>query len=328
MLRKHSVSRQARCTHLRLGMPSRCKLSDDELLAEFERNDDDERKGLVRVISNLMEIEARGIHRTMAYSSLFDFCVRYRGWSEGRAYRRILAARLARRHPDLLGRLERGEIHLEALQAINKHVTPDNYESLIKAVSRRSKREINAILVDRFKIRIPVKWQIDADEEMQAVMQNVANLTRHSHPNAERSDLVKSALKFWEAHLLRKRHGKTDRPQKKPRPAKKGHVTNAVRRTVYERDDAQCTFVDDRGQRCPARGFLELDHRKERARGGGDGADNVRVSCQQHNLAHAEKTFGREYVARRIALRRAEQAKKRAVRKASTGPPPKRRRSG
>jgi hypothetical protein len=304
-----------------MGAMRSSKLSDDELLEQLKRHDGDVNRGLVLVIKDLMEVETRGLHRTRACSSLFDFCVRHLGWSEGKAYRRILAARLARRFPDLLCRIESGEIGLSALQMLSRHITPSNYEELVKSASRRSKREIQAMLVDRFKIRIPLKWQIEVDDELQSYMRDVTDLMRHSNPSGDRAVIIKAALKLLKAQLLKKKWGQTDRPQKRAASAKSSTVTNEVRRGLYARDEAQCTFVDESGERCPARGFLEIDHIGVRAKGGGSSLGEVRIRCYEHNRLYAEQTFGRDFIARRIRERRRQQAEKKAARASSTGPP-------
>jgi hypothetical protein len=85
--------------------------------------------------------------------------------------------------------------------------------------------------------------------------------------------------------------------------ARRRHVPRAVRREVYARDDEQCTYVDAEGNRCPARGFLELDHIHAKALGGSDEAANLRLRCRAHNRLHAEEVFGREHVLQQIHLR-------------------------
>ena len=77
-------------------------------------------------------------------------------------------------------------------------------------------------------------------------------------------------------------------------------IPRAVRREVFARDGEQCTYVDAQGNRCPARGYLELDHVHAKALGGGDDAANLRVRCRLHNLWHAEQVFGRAYVQERM----------------------------
>jgi HNH endonuclease len=80
-------------------------------------------------------------------------------------------------------------------------------------------------------------------------------------------------------------------------------VARAVRREIFERDGEQCTFTDERGNRCPARGDLELDHIVPRACGGTSDAENLRVVCGPHNKLYAEQAFGRAHIESRIHLR-------------------------
>jgi len=96
--------------------------------------------------------------------------------------------------------------------------------------------------------------------------------------------------------------------------ARRRHIPRETQREVVARDGEQCTYVDADGNRCPARGFLELDHVEPRALGGGDDAGNLRLRCRAHNYRHAEQVFGREYVAQRVHARRRTRA--------ATVPPP------
>src|SRR5262249_9399516 len=77
-------------------------------------------------------------------------------------------------------------------------------------------------------------------------------------------------------------------------------ITRAVRREVAERDGEQCAFVSAVGERCPAREFLEFDHRQPRADGGSGASDNVRLLCRSPNRPAAEKFFGRAHVEEKI----------------------------
>ena len=63
-----------------------------------------------RLIVLLIEVEERRLDLRSACTSMFDYCQRRLGMSEGTAFRRITAARLVKRFPTLLGRIERGEI--------------------------------------------------------------------------------------------------------------------------------------------------------------------------------------------------------------------------
>ncbi|MBX3230566.1 MAG: HNH endonuclease, partial [Labilithrix sp.] len=67
-------------------------------------------------------------------------------------------------------------------------------------------------------------------------------------------------------------------------------------------------FVSPDGERCPAREWLEVDHRQPRALGGAGTLENVRILCRAHNRLAAERAFGVEHVARKIEEARAARA--------------------
>ena len=54
------------------------------------------------LLAHLGEIDARRLYLEEACSSMFVYCVRVLHFSESTAYKRITAARTARRHPEVL----------------------------------------------------------------------------------------------------------------------------------------------------------------------------------------------------------------------------------
>ena len=93
-------------------------------------------------------------------------------------------------------------------------------------------------------------------------------------------------------------------PERATTAARRGYIARGVRREVFARDGEQCTYCDAEGNRCPARGFLELDHIDPHALGGTETAANLRLRCKAHNALYAEQVFGRAHVQRSIDLRR------------------------
>ena len=77
------------------------------------------------------------------------------------------------------------------------------------------------------------------------------------------------------------------------------HIPAGVRRAVYERDSARCTFVDARGERCRETRDLELHHRQPFGKQGAHTAANLTLHCRTHNALAAELDFGREHMAQR-----------------------------
>lgn len=121
-------------------------LSDEALVCSLRALCGEGNRLLARIIVHLGEVEERRLHLKAACSSMFDYCVRRLGMSEGAAFRRIAAARLTRRFPSLLTRIESGELHLTALVLIREIVTAANVDALASEVAGRSKREVQEIV--------------------------------------------------------------------------------------------------------------------------------------------------------------------------------------
>ncbi|WP_394831353.1 hypothetical protein LVJ94_33070 [Pendulispora rubella] len=297
---------------------------------------------LARLLAYLGEVEERRLDLKAACSSLFDFCVHRLGMSDDEAGRRVMASRLARRFPIALGMLERGEIHLTAFLLLREHLTEANHEELLQAAAGKTKIQVQELLAERFprpdvpsRIRaLPsestpptagstpavaakaglveplsperYKVQFTASKELQEKLDHATNLMRHVNPNGDISVIVERALDLLIGELEKRRLGKVNRPSSTTtnRNARPGYVTREVRRQVFERDGAQCTFRDEIGRRCESRAFLELDHVKARALGGSNGATNLRIRCKAHNALAAELDFGREHIAKKIAEKR------------------------
>ena len=61
---------------------------------------------------------------------MWDLCIRRLGMSEGETSRRLNAVKLVRRFPSLLGRIERGEIHLSTLKILGRRLGEANVDQL------------------------------------------------------------------------------------------------------------------------------------------------------------------------------------------------------
>jgi hypothetical protein len=95
-------------------------------------------------------------------------------------------------------------------------------------------------------------------------------------------------------------------------PAGKGRgIPKPLRRLVWERDGARCTFLGAGGHRCEETRRLELDHITPVALGGETTPENLRVLCRAHNQYEAERVLGKDHVQgrREIAHRERENAK-------------------
>ncbi|AKU99154.1 hypothetical protein AKJ09_05818 [Labilithrix luteola] len=122
------------------------ELSNEEILVALKSFVGAERQSLARVIVYLVEIEERRIHLELGSSSMFDFCTRRLGFSEGEAFRRLTAARLARRLPVLLDAIASGRIHLSSLVLLRDVLTEANVDAIVAAASGKTKREVEELV--------------------------------------------------------------------------------------------------------------------------------------------------------------------------------------
>lgn len=152
-------------------------LSSNELLTTLDTAWTAGNRALAQMLAYLGEVERRRLHEEMSCSSMFVFLERRFGLTGGSAFRRLTAARLVRRSPTILGRVERGDIHLEALCALRDVLTEANVEDLMAATARKTLREIEQVLACRFpkpdvepSIRkLPEKPQVSGPREERTV---------------------------------------------------------------------------------------------------------------------------------------------------------------
>jgi hypothetical protein len=137
----------------------------------------------------------------------------------------------------------------------------------------------------------------------------------HKFPDGNFEQVVREAFKLV-LERDRKRKTLTDRPRvptDDPRVSRASsdacrhseipaandrYVPAAVKRAVWERDQARCTWPMGDGEICGARHQLEFDHDLEVALGGKPTIGNIRLLCRSHNLMKAERHLGRAFMAK------------------------------
>ena len=125
------------------------KLSDPELLARVQALGDRERETTAVLIAHLAVMEERKLYLGEGCSSLFTYCVRALHLSESAAYRRVEAARIARRFPETLEMLAAGQINLTTIRLLAPELTPDNHGELLEAATHKSRLEVEKLIASR-----------------------------------------------------------------------------------------------------------------------------------------------------------------------------------
>ncbi len=271
-----------------------------------------------------------------ATSSMFDFCVRGLGMSEGTAHRAISGTRAAHRYPLVLEMLADGRLHLSGLSLLAPHLTAENHEKLLEEAAGKTKASIRAVLARWFpKPDVPDRVQplsprgeqrglgldgapagsrprveplseerfavhFTASARLRDKLEHARNLM--SHVSRELEVVIERALDALIRELENKQWGKTDRPRRS-RGTKDSSPSRKDKREVYERDDAQCAFVSEDGVRCTSRAFLQYDHPCRGRSVAAARPTRAGSFAREHNLHHAKQVFGRAPVERAIDLR-------------------------
>src|SRR6266705_2093135 len=125
-------------------------LGDRELLRGLASLVAQDRATTARLLAHLAECDARRLYLPAAYPSLFAYCVHELRLSEDAAYKRIQAARVARRFPGVFEAVADGRLHLSAVGLLAPYLTPENAGELLAAAALKTKSEIEELLARRF----------------------------------------------------------------------------------------------------------------------------------------------------------------------------------
>src|SRR3954464_11902454 len=131
MLTRLHPERIAAASHVPTAGCDLTQLTNDELIAGTRRLVGTSNQLFAMLLAHLAEVEARGIHRERACSSLYTYCIYELRFSEDEAQRRCRAARLARQFPILLEMLAEASLHLTGILLIGPHLTSENHAELL-----------------------------------------------------------------------------------------------------------------------------------------------------------------------------------------------------
>src|SRR5690349_3013564 len=317
-------------------------VSDAELVAGLKALVVQERALSAAILEHLGEVGARKLYLPAACASMHVYCVRVLGMAEEVAFKRIRAARAARRFPVVLEAVAEGRLHVSAVVWIAPHLTEEGAAELVAECGGKSKAEIEVVLarraprpdvrprlerepeqpalvepgpvpphLPRAKVK-PLaperfKLEVTVSGETKAKLERAQSLLRHQLPGGDLGAVIDKALDVLLEKVEARKFGKVKKPRAAARSRSRRHVPAAVRREVVARDGQRCSFVGEDGRRCDETGFLELDHVVPVAHGGEPTVEGVRILCKAHNLYQAERVMGREAVEAGRAARQMEE---------------------
>lgn len=125
-------------------------LSDGALLRDLSELVARDRCTTALMLAHLAEVDSRKLYLPAAHPSMYAYCVGELRFSEDAAYKRIQAARIARKFPAVFTEVAEGRLHLSAVVLLAAHLTPENAQGLLAAATHRSKAQVEQLLALRF----------------------------------------------------------------------------------------------------------------------------------------------------------------------------------
>jgi hypothetical protein len=295
-----------------------------------------ERKITNEILILIREGENRRLYIEAGFSSTHEWLIKKYGYSQSAANRRIQASRLLSAVPEISEKLNEGTVNLTTLTQVQSTIRREEKRSgqrvsrevkrqLVKKIEGKSAEQTQRILVELYPEAQPPKESLRAcsaeesrltvvlDAEATEILVRVRELLSHSHPGASWAEVVKQMgfvfLKAKDPLKKKMTQGfagtaessvSDDGKNKENLPEKESArrpIKAAIRRTVLQRGNHSCEFVDNEsGRTCASRFQVEVDHIVPVALGGTDELENLRCLCRNHNILEAERRFGREFM--------------------------------
>ena len=168
-----------------------------------------------------------------------------------------------------------------------QQVTESGAPSALQLAPERVDRaKLTPLSPERFALQVTI------DQETYQQLRYAQSLLGHALPSGDVAKVLKRALDSLVQELERRKFAKSARSRPRRSHANGRYVPAEVRRSVWQRDSGQCTFVSEDGKRCEERTRLEFDHVDPVARGGQATVGRMRLRCRAHNQYEAERMFG------------------------------------
>lgn len=271
------------------------KLSDEDLemrLASFVGN---ERGVLADFLEHLIEFDGRRLGQKRAYGSTFDYCHRKLRLSEDESYKRINAARAARRDRRILGLIRDGKLSLTSVVRLSSHAAKDSalWDWAIGKSTREIEQKIAALTGSEARYREIVEyvgtpsgqWEVrlrfNVRPAVYEMFEKARDLSRHRRPEGRLEQIFEDGLEALLDAIDRSRKEKPA-PKRELLPGRRD-IAEWIKDIVWKRDGGRCAYQAD-GRRCESTAWLEYDHIERFSEGGrSDDPANIRLLCRAHN---------------------------------------------
>lgn len=266
-------------------------LTDKALLEDIKISVTQERELTTRILHHLLEIDKRKLYSDLKYSSLFEYAVKELKYPEASAHRRIQAARLLEKMPEIEEKIESGILSMTNIAQAQSFFKQNNVENqkeqkkilkevegLSKAMCEKKLFELSGkeILVKESKKRVSKSSTKVTIILSDATMEKLKYLKDLLGGNPSMDELIGIMADEAIKNKEKQKFKLTDKPKSLPLVEVKGRsISSVTKRQIYRRDGA-CT-------KCNSKRNLNYDDILPYALGGTSNKDNIRLLCGNCN---------------------------------------------
>ncbi len=128
-------------------------LSNNELISRIDLLRSKEREITLKFLTHLGEFDKRSLYLELGFSSLFDYCTRKLGYSDGSAFRRVESARCLRENPELSNYILSGKVSLSVISTAARAIK-DKKISVFDIIGK-SAREVTSLISETLPTNKP-----------------------------------------------------------------------------------------------------------------------------------------------------------------------------
>ncbi len=257
----------------------------------------------VHLVDILAQVDREKVYRHFQYSSLFQYAVQALGLSEEVAYIFINVARKSTSIPQLRDKIAAGSISVSKAKVICAVITEQNQKHWLEVAETQTKRQIEravALASPKHQVKEQAKLRGGAIFELklglaEQVMiklrraQDLVSQAKQQH--ADLSETLERVLDLY----LEKKDPLCKKSKPVPGPVREGRsrLSAALRHKLFFLHQGRCAHVNESGQRCQEKRWLDVHHVVPLSAGGSNELENLTLLCRGHHLAtHQSEFFG------------------------------------
>ncbi len=293
-------------------------VSNEVLLLRTENLVHTERKIMHLVLIHILEIMDRKLYADLGYDSMYTMMTKKFGYSEPSALRRIDAAKLLKKVPEVTDRLMSGALNLSQAVQLQKclvskalkgeSVSKIKTYEILEKLENCNGFETRQLLAQEFdlplKIQEIVRPQKDESvrleitftkEQFQELKKAKSLLSHVAHSGSWAEVISVMARKSNQSKLGKSTLGSATEPKLSKletvrAPAHitlRPHISVHIKRKLYVEAEDCCQYETSDGSRCGSQYQVQIDHITPVTWGGSASPENLRLLCRTHNLLAA-----------------------------------------